>query len=145
MIISGTKFDIFGISQRNVLHLSLLKRDDHDFVCYREILNLFLKKQITTADEPPRDSNFINSINILNNSNKSSTVNITNDDRDVNNNSITETNRIETNKSESSNGDSNSNKSVRWDGNANKKAQSKIFSKKSQTKTKIFIYLTTVW
>ena len=64
---------------------------------------------------------------------------------DVNNNSVTETNRIETNKSESSNGDSNSNKSVRWDGNANKKAQSKTFSKKSQTKTKIFIYLTTVW
>ena len=117
----------------------------HVFVSYRETLNLLLKKSITTTDEPPRGSNFINSINIHNNRNKSSALNITNDDRDDNSNSVTETNRIETNKSESSNGDSNSNKSVRWDGNANKNAQSKNFSKKSQTKTKIFIYLATVW
>ena len=102
------------------LHLSSLKRDDHDFVSYREILNSLLKKSIATTDEPPRDSNSINSINIHNNSNKGSAVTITNDDRDVNNNSATETNRIETNKSESSNGDRNSNKSGRWDGNANK-------------------------
>ena len=127
------------------LHLSSLKRDDHDFVSYREILNLLLKKSITTADEPPRDSNSINSINIHSNGNKCGMVNITNDDRDVNNNSITETNRIETNKNESSNGNSNSNKSVRWNGNANKKAQSKNFSKKSETKKKISIYLETVW
>ena len=119
--------------------MSSLKRDDHDFVSYREILNLLLKKWIATTDEPPRDSNSINSINIHNNSNKGSAVTITNDDRDVNNNSVTETNRIETNKSESSNGDSNSNKSGRWDGNANKKAQSKNVSKKSETKKKIYI------
>ena len=96
------------------LHLPSLKHDDHDFVSYREILNSLLKKSIVTTDEPPRDSNSINSINIHNNSNKGSAVTITNDDRDVNNNSVTETNRIETNKSESSNGDSNSNKSGRW-------------------------------
>ena len=119
--------------------MSSLKRDDHDFVSYREILNLLLKKWIATTDEPPRDSNSINSINIHNNSNKGSAVTITNDDRDVNNNSVTETNRIETNKSESSNGDSISNKSGRWDGNANKKAQSKNVSKKSETKKKIYI------
>ena len=116
------------------LHLSSLKRDDHDFVSYREILNLLLKKSIATTDEPPRDSNSINSINIHNNSNKGSAVTITNDDRDVNNNSVTETN-----KRESSNGDSNNNKSGRWDGNANKKAQSKNVSKKSETKKKIYI------
>ena len=120
--------------------MSSLKRDDHDFVSYREILNLLLKKSITTTDEPPRDSNSINSINIHNNSNKGSAVTITNDDRDVNNNSVTETNRIETNKSESSNGDSNSNKSGRWDGNANKKAQSKNVSKKSETKKDIYTW-----
>ena len=113
------------------LHLSSLKRDDHDFVSYREILNLLLKKWIATTDEPPRDSNSINSINIHNNSNKGSAVTITNDDRNVSNNSLTETNRIETNKTVSSNGDSNSNKSGRGDGNANKKAQSKNASKKS--------------
>ena len=86
------------------------------------LLNLLLKKSITTTDEPPRDSNPINSINIHNNSNKDSAVTITNDDsdRDVSNNSVTETNRIESNKSESSNNDSNSNKPGRWDGNANK-------------------------
>ena len=59
------------------LHLSSLKRDDHDFVSYREILNLLLKMSITTTVEPPRDSNSINSINI----HKSSAVNSTNDDR----------------------------------------------------------------
>ena len=91
--------------------MSSLKRDDHDFVSYKEILNLLLKNLIATTEEPPRDSKPINSINIHNNSNKGSAVTITNDDRDVNNNSVTETNRIETNKSESSNGDSNSNKS----------------------------------
>ena len=100
---------------------------------------MLLKKSITTTDEPSRDSNFINSINIHNNSNKSSAVNITNDDRDVNSNSVTETNRIETNKSESSNGDSNSNKSGRWDGNANKKAQSKNVCKKVKQK-RIYTY-----
>ena len=40
-----------------------------------------LKKSITTADEPPRDSNSIDFTNIHNNSNKSSEVSITNDDR----------------------------------------------------------------
>ena len=75
--------------------MSSLKRDDHDFVSYREILNLLLKKSIATTDEPPRDSNSINSINIHNNSNKGSAVTITNDDRDVNNNSVTETNKSE--------------------------------------------------
>ena len=114
--------------------MSSLKRDDHDFVSYKEILNLLLKNSITTTEEPPRDSKPINSINIHNNSNKGSAVTITNDDRDVNNNSVTETN-----KRESSNGDSNSNKSGRWDGNANKKAQSKNVSKKSETKKKIYI------
>ena len=49
------------------------------------------------------------------------------------------TNRTEANKSESSNGDSNNSKSGRWDGNANKKTQSKNFSKKSETKNKIYI------
>ena len=101
--------------------MSSLKHDDHDFVSYRKILKLLLKKSITTTDEPPRDS--INSFNIYKNSNKGSAVNITNDDRDVNNNCVIETNRIETNKSESSSGDSNSNKSGKWDGNTNKKAQ----------------------
>ena len=41
------------------LHLSSLKDDDHDFVSYREILNLLLEKWITTTDEPLRDSNSI--------------------------------------------------------------------------------------
>ena len=105
------------------LHLSSLKRDDHDFVSYREILNLLLKNSITIIDEPPKDSNSINS----NDSNKSSAVSITDDDRDVNNNSvIKETNRIETNKSEISNGDSNSNKSGKSDGNTNKKHSQKM-------------------
>ena len=63
------------------LHLSSLKRDDHDFVSYRKILNLLLKKSITTSDEPPRDSSPINSTNIHNNSNKSSADSITDDDR----------------------------------------------------------------
>ena len=49
------------------------------------------------------------------------------------------TNRTEANKSAISNGDSNNNKSGRWDGNANKKTQSKNFSKKSETKNKIYI------
>ena len=97
---------------------------------------MLLKKSITTADEPPRDSNTINSINIHNVGNKSSAVNITDGDRDVNNNSVKETNGIETNKSESSNGDSNSNKSGRCDGNTNKKSQPKNVSKKSETKKK---------
>ena len=65
--------------------MSSLKRDDHDFVSYREILNLLLKKWIATTDEPPRDSNSINSINIHNNNNKGNAVTITNDDRDINN------------------------------------------------------------
>ena len=69
MIISGTKFHIFGNRER--LHLRPLKRDDHDFVSYREILDLLLKKSVTTTDEPLRDSNSINSINIHNDSNKS--------------------------------------------------------------------------
>ena len=73
------------------LYLSSVKCDDHDFLSYREILNLLLKKSIATTDEPPRD---INSINIHNDSNKSSAVNITVDDRDFNNNSGKETNRI---------------------------------------------------
>ena len=103
-----------------------MKRDDHDFVSYKEILNLLLKNSITTAEEPPRDSKPIDSINIHNNSNKGSAVTFTNDDRNVSNNSLTETN-----KTVSSNGDSNSNKSGRGDGNANKKAQSKNASKKS--------------
>ena len=96
------------------LHLSSLKSDDHNFFSYREILNLLLMS-ITTTDEPSRDSNSFNSINIHNNSNKGSAVNITNDDRDVSNSD----NVIETNKSEGSNRDSNSNKSGRWDGNTN--------------------------
>ena len=75
--------------------MSSLKRDDHDFVSYKEILNLLLKNSITTTEEPPRDSKPINSINIHNNSNKGSAVTITNDDRDVNNNSVTETNKSE--------------------------------------------------
>ena len=116
--------------------LVIIEASQHDFVSHRETLNLLLKKSITTTDEPPRDSNFINSNNIHNNSNKSSAVNITNDDRDFNSNSVTETNRIETNKSESSNGDSNSNKSGRWDGNANKKAQSKNVCKKMKSKVR---------
>ena len=120
------------------LQLSSLKRDDHDFDSYREILNLLLKRSIFTTDEPPRDSNSINSINIDNNSNKSSAVNSTYDDRDVNNNSVTETNRIETNKNESSNGGGNS-KSGRWDDNANKKAESKNVSKKREIKKEIYI------
>ena len=106
--------------------MSSLKRDDHDFVSYKEILNLLLKNSITTTDEPPRDSKSINSINIHSNSYKGSAVTITNDDRNVSNNSLTETN-----KTKSSNGDSHSNKSGRGDGNANKKAQSKNVSKKS--------------
>ena len=57
------------------------------------LLNLLLKKLITTTDEPPRDLNSINSINIHNNGNKGSAVTITNDDRDVNNSSVTETNK----------------------------------------------------
>ena len=100
-----------------------MKCDEHD---EREILNLLLKTSITTTDEPPRDSNSINSFNIHNNSNKSSAVNITNDDRGVNVNSVKEKNRIKTNKRESSNGNSNSNKSGRWDGNANKKSHLKM-------------------
>ena len=32
------------------LHLSSLKRGDHDSVSYRAILNLLLKKPITTTD-----------------------------------------------------------------------------------------------
>ena len=111
--------------------MSSLKRDDHDFVSYKKILNLLLKNSITTTDEPPRDSKSINSINIHNNSYKGSAVTITNDERNVSNNSLTETNRIETNKTVSSNTDSNSNKSGRGDGNANTKAQSKNASKKS--------------
>ena len=71
------------------LHLSSLKRDGHDFGSYREILNLLLKKSLTTTDEPPRDSNSINSINLHNYSNNGSLVTTTNDDRDVNNNSVT--------------------------------------------------------
>ena len=39
--------------------LSSLKRDDHDFVSYREILNFLLKKSITATDEPPGDLKFI--------------------------------------------------------------------------------------
>ena len=116
--------------------MSSLKRDDHDFVSYREILNLLLKNSITIIDEPPKDSNSINS----NDSTKSSAVSITDDDRDVNNNSvIKETNRIETNKSEISNGVSNSNKSGRSDGNTNRKAQSKNVSIESKTKKKIYV------
>ena len=83
------------------LHLSSLKPNDHDFVSYREIHNLLLKKSITTTDKPPRDSNSINSINIHTDSNKGNAVNITDGDRYVNNNSVNETNRIEANKSES--------------------------------------------
>ena len=83
------------------LHLSSLKPNDHDFVSYREILNLLLKKSITTTYKPPRDSNSINSINIHTDSNKGNAVNITDGDRYVNNNSVNETNRIEANKSES--------------------------------------------
>ena len=49
--------------------LVIIEAWQHDFVAYRETLNLLLKKSITTTDEPPRDSNFINSINIHNNSN----------------------------------------------------------------------------
>ena len=49
------------------LHLIWLKRDDHDFVSYREILNLSLKKSITITDEPPRDLNSINSIKAFKN------------------------------------------------------------------------------
>ena len=119
--------------------MSSLKRNNHDFASYREIRNLLLKKSITTTDEPPRDSNFINSINIHNDSNKSSAVNITDDDRDVNNNSVKETNRIEMNKNENSNGDGGSNKSGRWDGNTNKKAPSKNVTKKNETKKKIYL------
>ena len=98
----------------------LLKRDDHDFISYRKILNLLLKISIATTDQPPRDSN---SINNHNDGNKSSAVSIIDDDRDVNNNSVKERNRTETNKNENSNSDSNNNKSGRWDGNANEKAK----------------------
>ena len=116
--------------------MSSLKRDDHDFISYREILNLLLKNSITIIDGPPKDSNSVNS----NDSNKSSAVSTTDNDRDCNNNSvIKETNRIETNKSEISNGDSNSHTSERSDGNTNKKAQSKNVSIKSETKKKIYI------
>ena len=102
------------------LYLPLLKRDDHDFISYRKILNLLLKISIATTDQPPRDSN---SINNHNDGNKSSAVSIIDNDRDVNNNSVKERNRIETNKNENSNSDSNNNKSGRWDGNANEKAK----------------------
>ena len=63
------------------LHLWSLRCDDHDFDSYREILKLLLKKSITTTDEPPRDSNCINFINIPKDSNKDSTVNITDDNK----------------------------------------------------------------
>ena len=85
---SREKISYLGKQLEECLHLTSLKRNDHDFVSYREILNLLLKKSITITDEPPRVSNSINSINIHSDNNKSSAVNISDDDRDVNNNSV---------------------------------------------------------
>ena len=85
---SREKISYLGKQLQECLHLTSLKRNDHDFVSYREILNLLLKKSITITDEPPRVSNSINSINIHSDNNKSSAVNISDDDRDVNNNSV---------------------------------------------------------
>ena len=95
---------------------------------------------ITITDEPPRDSNCINSINIHSDSNKSSTVSITDDDRDVINNSVIK----ETNKSEISNGDSNSiNQEVGMVIPTRKHSQ-KMSLKRVKQKI-IYIYLATVW